>query len=389
MSRERLLVVAERYYPEGGGGELATHLIVGILRRRFDVTVVTGTADPERASGVRYVHEPLLSRAAKPVLWTNLARLARKGRFEALLRESDAVYIPRFAYPVIPRAKALGKRVVVHLHGYAPLSYTAVVLAPYEMHRGRLALDDISVECGRGLLRCAAAASLWWLPRLARRWIAQSDAVLCVSGRHAEIIRDGAPELSEKIQVVRNPLPPLEVERRIADVPTFLYLGGDDPLKGFPAVLSAIRTLGRRGIRARFLLANSYGRRAAEALRKVAGPVEVSILGRIPRQALAGLYAEAWALLFPSVWEEPSPYAVLEAAASGVVPVASRVGGVPEILAGTPAERYMGPPGDVAAQVAEVAGLTPEEAYALGREVREAVRSRYGGAEADVLKAFG
>jgi len=36
-----ILVVAERYWPDGGGGELATHLVVGMLKKRFDVIVVT------------------------------------------------------------------------------------------------------------------------------------------------------------------------------------------------------------------------------------------------------------------------------------------------------------------------------------------------------------
>ena len=38
----RILVISERYWPDGSGGELATHLILDILRKRFDVTVVTG-----------------------------------------------------------------------------------------------------------------------------------------------------------------------------------------------------------------------------------------------------------------------------------------------------------------------------------------------------------
>jgi hypothetical protein len=39
---DTILVITECYWREGGGGELATHLILDILRKRFDVTVVTG-----------------------------------------------------------------------------------------------------------------------------------------------------------------------------------------------------------------------------------------------------------------------------------------------------------------------------------------------------------
>ena len=138
-----VLVVTERYWPDGSGGELATHLILDILRKRFDVTVVTGTKNPSRLSGVKYIYEPLLSKREKPILWLNTLRLIRSQRFQKLLRESDAVYIPRFAFPIIPYAKKLGKKVVVHLHGYIPISYTATVLAPYEEHKHRITLDNI------------------------------------------------------------------------------------------------------------------------------------------------------------------------------------------------------------------------------------------------------
>jgi|GEM_PF-2954792 len=79
--RPRLLVVTERYWPDGSGGELATHLILDILRERFNVTVLTGTARPARLPGVRYIYEPLLSRKKKIAPWLNSARPARSARF--------------------------------------------------------------------------------------------------------------------------------------------------------------------------------------------------------------------------------------------------------------------------------------------------------------------
>jgi len=208
MDRPRLLVVTERYWPDGSGGELATHLILDVLRERFNITVLTGTARPARLPGVRYVYELLLSRRKKVALWPNCMRLAKSARFLELLRENDIVYVPRFAYPVIPAAKRLGKRVVVHLHDYAPVSYTAVILAPYEEHKHRISHDDVVLECAKGPAHCAGAVALWWLPRLARRWLSQADRIICVSRRHAEIIADLAPELGGKIEVVYNPPPP-------------------------------------------------------------------------------------------------------------------------------------------------------------------------------------
>jgi glycosyltransferase involved in cell wall biosynthesis len=389
MASGRLLVVSERYFPEGGGGELATHLIVGILRRRFEVTVVTGTARPEVHSEVQYVYEPALAGGSKLSLWLGSGRLAERDYFMRLVRESDVVYVPRFAYPVVPLAKRLGRRVVVHLHGYSPISYTAAVLAPYE--RRRLLRDDVSIECGKGVKHCAGVLAFWWLPRLARRWVAMADVVLCVSRRQAEIIGDAAPELREKIWVVYNPPPPIRVERRAAEVPTFLYAGGGDRLKGFYALVAAARRLGRRGIRARFVFVNEYSGEAARVLRALGrgiGSVELEVRGRVPRGELMRLLGGAWALVFPSLWEEPLPYVVVEAALAGVLPVASPVGGVPELLAGSPAEGFMGGPGDLAGRVEELAGMGPREVEELGRATRDVVSERLRGVEGGLAAVF-
>jgi glycosyltransferase involved in cell wall biosynthesis len=349
-----VLVVTERYWPDGGGGELATHLILDILRRRFDVTVATGTKNPSKLPSVRYVYEPLLSKREKPVLWLNTLRLVRTQRFQKLLRESDVVYVPRFAFPIISYAKRLGKEVVVHLHDYVPISYTAVVLAPYEEHKHRITLDNIRLECMKSSKHCAGVGLLWWLPKLARRWVSQADKVVCVSRRQAEIVADQAPELRDKIEVVYNPLPPeiinAEPRKVLDNTPTFLYVSGDSYVKGFHILLRALSKLGKQGVKARFILTNRYSPRSLEIPKQLSdkyGNLEIQVLGRIEYSRLIELHRKAWALLFPSIWEEPLPYAVIEASLLGTIPIASKVGGVSELLAGSPASGFLFAPGNV------------------------------------------
>jgi hypothetical protein len=140
-----ILVVSERYWPDGSGSQLATHLIIDILRREkaSEITVITGSRNPARLPDVTYIYEPLLSVESKSHLWLNKDRLIRKDKFRKILQESDIVYVPGFKFPIIPYAKSMGKRVIVHLHGYAPISYTAVILAPYEEHRHKIVYDNI------------------------------------------------------------------------------------------------------------------------------------------------------------------------------------------------------------------------------------------------------
>jgi len=353
-SMPSILVVTEYYWPDGSGGELATHLILDILRKRFDVTVVTGTKNPPKLPSVRYVYEPLLSKREKPVLWLNTVKLVRTQRFQKLLRESNVIYIPRFAFPIISYAKKLGKKVVVHLHGYIPISYTATVLAPYEEHKHRIALDNIKLECSRSLINCIGTNLLWWMPKLARKWISRADKVICVSRRQAEIIADQAPELRNKIEVVYNPLPPeiinAEPRKELDDTPTFLYVGGDSYVKGFHIFLRAMKELGRQGIKARFILTNRYSRESIKILNTLINKYDnlrIDVVGRVEYHELIKLHEKAWALIFPSIWEEPLPYAVVESMSLGTIPIASKVGGIPEIVAGTVAERFSFEPGDV------------------------------------------
>jgi len=375
-----ILVVTERYWPDGGGGELATHLVVGVLKKRFDVTVVTGTESPSRVPGVEYVYEPLIARREKPALWLSILRLASTQSFRELLSESDVVYVPRFALPIIPYAKRLNKKVVVHLHDYIPISYTATILAPYEEHKHRITRDDMELECMKGLKHCLGVSLLWWLPRLARRWVSQADKVVCVSRRQAGIIVSQVPELEGRVEVIYNPLPPelvnVEPRKDLDSVPTFLYVGGDGYVKGFHILLQALNKLGRQGIKARFILTNRYSPRNLEILKRLGEKrrnLEIQVVGRVDYEELLEIHKKAWALLFPSIWEEPLPYAIVEASLLGSIPIASKVGEVSELLYDTPASEFLFFPGQTSGfekDVKKICEYEPSEIVHLGYKQR-------------------
>jgi len=367
MSREQLLVITERYWPEGSGGELATHLILEILRKEFNIVVLTGTQNPTKLPGVQYVYEPLLAKREKVWLWLNASRLANSRRFQKMLRESDVVYIPRFSFPIIPIAKRFGKNVIVHLHDYIPISYTAVVLAPYEEHRSRITRDDVMMECRKGLKYCVGVGAFWWLPRLARRWVSQADAVICVSNRQCEIIRGWMPEIKGKSVVIYNPLPNTSpVQKELGEEKTLLYLGGPSFVKGFHLVLKVANELLRKYRDLRILMTKMKGYRSL--------PPNCVALGELPYRDVIGLHSRAYALLFPSIWEEPLPYVVIESMLMGTIPIAARTGGVPEIVSGTPAEHFLFKPGDAEEfldKIRELTSYTPEDVATMGTELRQ------------------
>jgi glycosyltransferase involved in cell wall biosynthesis len=83
-------------------------------------------------------------------------------------------------------------------------------------------------------------------------------------------------------------------------------------------------------------------------LRAVAsGDTRIRFRGPIPPDAHDALWESLDLLVLPSLWWENSPLAVLEALAAGVPVVASRTGGVPEVI--PQAAGVLVPPGDVAA----------------------------------------
>jgi len=134
-------------------------------------------------------------------------------------------------------------------------------------------------------------------------------------------------------------MPP--IEKKPSETPTLLYVGGDSYLKGFPIALWALSKL-RHNYKA--YITGHVSAKWAKYINKLGG--KVTLLGRIPYSDALKLHVQAWALLFPSIWEEPLPYAVVEALAAGTIPVAFAVGGVPEVVEGTAAKRFLCNPGE-------------------------------------------
>jgi glycosyltransferase involved in cell wall biosynthesis len=97
-------------------------------------------------------------------------------------------------------------------------------------------------------------------------------------------------------------------------------------------------------------------------------------LDRMQHKEYLELLGRAWGLLLPSIAEEPLPYTVVESMLTGTIPVASRVGGVPEIVKRTPAEEYTFTPGDAGELLDRVEKLISQPRDAIvdtGMKLRE------------------
>jgi glycosyltransferase involved in cell wall biosynthesis len=376
-----LLAISETFWPEGGGAELATYLVLKILAESgFNVSVLTGSLNAKRPHpSVQIIKTEKLLAKSKTELWIKL--LLHTGTFKKIVSQYDIIYLPRYSFPIIPLAKKLNKKVVVHLHDYIPISYTAAIPAPYEDYRFNLKLIDgfnVWLESKKGAVHKTVSTLGSIYTHLTKEWLIHADIIICVSNRHAEITKDLAPQLKNKIEVIYNPPPLININKNANNILPFLYVGGDSYAKGFHIFLKSTINLLRKGYKVKFTVTKNISRKNKGVFqllnKKFSNAYEIK--GFVKHNKLLDLYSKALALIFPSIWEEPLPYVIVESMLTGTIPIASKVGGVPEIISGTYAEKMLFKPGDaneLVDKLEEVLSLSKEQLYNIGESLRNVV----------------
>jgi glycosyltransferase involved in cell wall biosynthesis len=378
--RPKVLVLTKLFWPEGGGGELATYLIIrDIFSKHFDVTIISGTRNPEPdiLKHTRYVHWSTLEARYKPV--ELIKTFTGIDRIRSLVKEADIVYIPSHTLiPLTIAVKTINPRakIVLHLHNYQLLTYTSIILAGKEPD----VATDIIVELGehKSLLRAMLAGFGHYINYINRFAALLADKIIYVSRRQCEIISRRIPEIRGKTEVIYNPPSLLPIlNKRIGGEPILIYVSGDSYVKGFQVLLQALNKLGKRGVKARFIFTNKYSSRNLQILKQLSEKhrnLDIQVLGRMEYNKLTELHRNTWALLFPSIWEEPLPYTIVESMLIGTMPIAARIGGVPEIVRGSPAEEYLFMPGNInelVDKVDDLLSLSREGIMDAGMKLRE------------------
>jgi glycosyltransferase involved in cell wall biosynthesis len=377
--KPRILLFSKLFWPEGGGGELATYLIArSILSKHFNVTIVSGTRRPEPdvLKVARYVYWSTLESKLKPVEWFKL--VVNTKHIRSLIEGADVVYITSHTLiPLAIIAKSLKPdvRVVLHVHNYQLLTFTSVVLAG---RRPDIA-TDIMVEYGEhgSLLRAILAGLGHYVNIVNRIALNYVDRVICVSRRQYEILVEHIPELRGRTTVIYNPPLPLPgIGKNLDEEPTLLYAGGGSYIKGYHLALKTLTRIAAR-LKCRIYMIHvkevGNAKRMMERISQTLNGRLIA-LDRMQHKEYLGLLRRARGLLFSSISEEPLPYAIVESMLTGTIPVASRVGGVPEIVEGTPAEEYMFTPGDAGELLDRVEKLVSQPREAIvdaGIKLRE------------------
>ena len=371
--RERVRVLRVIARLNMGGPALhVAYLSAGLRDRGYDTTLVAGSlalgeesmAGVAQGLGVPIVTVPELHREISP-----LRDLRAVYHLADLIREVR----PHILHTHTAKAGAIG-RLAARLAGDAG---PPIVVHTFHGHVLRGYFDPV---------RSTAF-------RLLERWLAQrTTALIAVSPE----VRDDLVSLGvapqEKFTVVRlgieldervgddGPAPGAET-RRALGIPSDRFvvgwIGRMTAVKRTDDVLLAVRALRDRGVDAVLcMVGDGPDRAAVERRAHELGIVRDSLfLGY--QDEVASYYAAFDALILPSA-NEGTPVSAIEALAGGRPVVATRVGGVPDVVRDG-IDGYLVEPGDVDAMAARLADLAadPPLRHRMGEAGRASVHERY------------
>ncbi len=234
---------------------------------------------------------------------------------------------PLFGFKALAAARAAGARTVLHLHNFRLFCAVAIAYrdgSPCFRCRDTHTLPGLRLRC-RGSVAEATAYAIG-LHRQQPRLFEHTDRFVAVSEATVRRLVDlGLP--AARTTALHNFVAPAGFATRSrAGEGEFALVGGRlVEEKGFDIAIAAARAAGVP------LVVAGEGPDEAR-LRGLAAGGDVRFTGLLSGEALTQLRARAGVVLVPSRWEEPCPYAALDALAAGVPVLASDRGGLPELV---------------------------------------------------------
>jgi glycosyltransferase involved in cell wall biosynthesis len=360
----RILILHSRYLSGQTSGENRVVEDEARLLAEAGHEVRTWTpapSDPQDFGAARLGTRAIWSRdAAKEV-----RQLVRNQRSEIVHCHN---LFPLLSPAVISAASAEGAAVLMTLHNYRLLCLPATFLRDGQTCEdclGHLPWRGVIHGCYRdSRLGSGALASSLAVHRAVRTFT-RVRLYLAV-GRFVrdKYVQAGFPE--DRVAV--KPSFVAAAPRRQGPGDYFLFLGRLSQEKGLKTLLAAWSRSPER-----LVVAGDGPERAL--LRDSASTVDYR--GSLPAAEIPSLLSRARALLLPSLSYEGAPRVVLEAYASGVPVLASRLGGLPELIEDG-SSGVLVRPGDVAAWAAAVERLTEDtEAERMGERAWRLWQERY------------
>lgn len=154
-----------------------------------------------------------------------------------------------------------------------------------------------------------------------------------------------------------------------------LYCGRLSREKGVDVLIRAMAALPDCRLR---IAGDGPERRELETLAHSVAPERLEFVGHCSMADVLRALRESRIVIVPSVWYENCPYSILEAFAARKPVIASRIGGIPELVADGETGRLV-PPGDARALADGIRRLwdDPHEARRLGENARARIERHF------------
>lgn len=348
----RLLFWTQLYWPHIGGVEIFTAKLIAAMRARgHEAVVVTSHSDLDLPDEDAHQDVPIY----------------RMPFHSALVERDPAAFLS--ARQRVAKLKQSFAPDVVHINFSDPS-----VLFHLESSAAHPAPFLVTIHA----LREHAGGK----DTLMGRMLGEAGWVVAVSKANMITLEALAPEIAGRSSVIYNGVeePALAPSPLPSAAPRLVCLGRLVEDKGFDVALAAFAEMAPRYPQARLVIAgDGPARPGLEAQAKTLGIADaVEFTGWIAPESVAGLINSATLMLVPSRWEEPFGLVAVEAALMARPVVASRVGGLAEVVAdgktGLLVEK------EHAAALASAIGQlldNPAAAQKMGREARKRARSLF------------
>ena len=332
------IILVTRFYPpdtgSGGIAAYANYLALGLRRRGHHVCVISELVRGAKAFEIRNEASVYRIRSAfHSHRWTRLPLLGRQVR---LLR--DMIY----AWRVRQQLYALAQESPPDIVEYADIDAEGLFHPPVSPFVVKLHTPHVVLK------PFFTAAQVPYDARrielLEARMIRKADGLSSPSNALGDQISKLCNLDRERIQYVPNAIDTdffsPEQPARSDSEPLVLYVGRLEPLKGALVFAKAVSTIARAVPNARFIFLGADRRSASgrsqkaelQAMLQSAGvETRVEFHGHGPPEQFRQFYRRATLFVMPSLFEN-CPYTLLEAMSCGLPVVASRAGGIPEIV---------------------------------------------------------
>jgi glycosyltransferase involved in cell wall biosynthesis len=158
------------------------------------------------------------------------------------------------------------------------------------------------------------------------------DLSICPSRHLAGLMRDGGARDVRHLNYFIDPIAAGAAGERSAR--ELVYIGRLEPEKGVEHVLDAMPHILRvdPGVHLSIIGSGSLESALAARARELELGTSATFVSHVPRSELGRFYATATACVLPSIWSENSPLVAYECLAAGLPMIASRIGGIPELV---------------------------------------------------------